>query len=121
MFSTDQCEGLPEDLSAPVAPVDRSLILPEADALIRATGADIRIMGGEAFYVPSRDTIQIPRPEAFPDPVNWHRTAFHELGHWTGHPTRLDRDQSGRFGSPAYGREELCALSGQSAPCLTLH
>jgi antirestriction protein ArdC len=120
VFSTDQCEGLPEDLSAPVAPVDRSLILPEADALIRATGADIRIMGGEAFYVPSRDYIQIPRPDAFPDPINWHRTAFHELGHWTGHPSRLSRDQSGRFGSPEYGREELCAEMTSAFVCAAL-
>ncbi len=120
VFSTDQCEGLPEDLSAQIAPVDRSLILPEADALIRATGADIRIVGGEAFYVPSRDYIQITRPEAFPDPINWHRTAFHELGHWTGHPSRLSRDQSGRFGSPEYGREELCAEMTSAFVCAAL-
>jgi antirestriction protein ArdC len=35
--------------------------------------------------------------------------ALHELGHWTGHKTRLDRDLSGRFGSGAYAQEELRA------------
>ncbi|MBP6770765.1 MAG: hypothetical protein KA171_23515, partial [Reyranella sp.] len=44
----------------------------------------------------------------------------HELGHWTGHATRLGRDQTGSFGSKDYGREELVALSGQSAPPTTL-
>ena len=46
---------------------------------------------------------------------------YHELGHWAGSKERLARDQSGRFGSALYAREELCALSGQSAPCLTHH
>ena len=34
---------------------------------------------------------------------------LHELGHWTGHPKRLNRDLSGRFGSGAYAQEELRA------------
>lgn len=120
VFSTDQCEGLAEELAAPLAPVNTALIQPQADALIRATGADVRILGGEAFYVPSRDYIQIPRPDAFPDRINWHRTAFHELGHWTGHPSRLDRDQKGRFGSSEYGREELVAEMTSAFVCASL-
>lgn len=120
VFSTDQCEGLPEELAAPIEPVDTNLIQPQADALIRETGADVRIFGAEAFYVPSHDYIQIPRPDAFPDPINWHRTAFHELGHWTGHPSRLDRDQKGRFGSSEYGREELIAEMTSAFVCASL-
>ena len=34
---------------------------------------------------------------------------FHELGHWTAHPSRLNRDLQHRFGSSAYAREELIA------------
>jgi antirestriction protein ArdC len=34
---------------------------------------------------------------------------FHELGHWTGHKSRLDRDLKGRFGDRAYAAEELIA------------
>jgi antirestriction protein ArdC len=51
----------------------------------------------------------VPTPDAFFEPINWHRAALHELGHWTGHPTRLARDLSGSFGSKSYGQEELCA------------
>ena len=36
-------------------------------------------------------------------------TALHELGHWTGHWTRLNRDLSGRFGSGAYAHEDCGA------------
>ena len=34
---------------------------------------------------------------------------MHELGHWTGHPERLDRDMSGVDGTPEYWFEELVA------------
>src|SRR5262249_35047268 len=84
-------------------------VLPQAEALIRATGADIRIGGTRAFYVPSADTIQVPPPSAYFEPINWHRTVCHELGHWSGHESRLNRDMTGAFGSPSYGREELVA------------
>jgi antirestriction protein ArdC len=81
VFNADQCENLPADLAPPPAPVHDNLILPQADALIRATGADLRIGGNRAFYVPSPDYIQVPPPSAFFEPINFHRTVFHELGH----------------------------------------
>ena len=81
VFNTDQCEDLPADIAPPPAPLAENLILPQAEALIRATGADIRIGGERAFYVPSADYIQVPPPSAFFEPINWHRTVFHELGH----------------------------------------
>jgi antirestriction protein ArdC len=34
---------------------------------------------------------------------------LHELAHASGHPTRLNRDLSGGFGSAAYAKEELRA------------
>ncbi|MCP5385451.1 MAG: hypothetical protein H6916_01360 [Novosphingobium sp.] len=46
---------------------------------------------------------------------------YRHKSHWTGAKDRLARDLSGRFGSSAYAAEELVALSGQSAPCLTHH
>lgn len=120
VFSAEQCDGLPEGVAVEHAPIADGLIEPTVQALIAASGADLRLGGGEAYYAPSSDFVQLPRPEAFFHPIDWHRTALHELGHWTGHRTRLARDQSGRFGSGAYAREELVALSGQSAPPATL-
>jgi antirestriction protein ArdC len=81
VFNTDQCENLPKEVTTAPAPVAEGLIFPEAEALIAATGADFRIGGERAFYSPSHDVIQVPRPEAYFEPINWHRTALHELGH----------------------------------------
>jgi antirestriction protein ArdC len=65
--------------------------------------------GGEAYYVPALDTITVPPVGAFNSPAEFYATLFHEMGHSTGHPSRLDRFEPGSFGSHAYGREELVA------------
>jgi antirestriction protein ArdC len=80
VFNTDQCQDLPDDLTTAPPPIPDGLILPHAEALIGATGADLRIGGDRAFYVPSADYIQVPSPDAYFEPINWHRTALHELG-----------------------------------------
>ena len=95
-------------------------MLPQAEALIRATGADIRIGGNRAFYVPSADYIQVPPPSSYFEPINWHRTVCHELGHWSGAEHRLHRDLSGGFGSASYAREELVAEMAGAFVCATL-
>jgi antirestriction protein ArdC len=59
------------------------VIEPAARTLITATGADFRIGGARAFYSPSGDFVQVPLPQAYFEPINWHRTAFHEIGHNT--------------------------------------
>jgi antirestriction protein ArdC len=120
VFNADQCEDLPAAIAPPPAPVDDNLILPQAEALIRATGADIRIGGNRAFYVPSADYIQVPPPSAFFEPINFHRTVFHECGHWSGHVSRLNRDHSGGFGSSSYAREELVAEMTGAFVCAAL-
>ena len=120
VFNTDQCENLPPALTSAPAPIAEGLILPHAEALIAATGADFRIGGDRAFYRPVHDFIQVPRPEAYFEPINWHRTALHELGHWTGHPSRLGRDLSGHFGSALYAKEELVAEMTSAFVCASL-
>ncbi len=120
VFNTDQCENLPEELTTAPAPVLEGLILPHAEALIAATGADFRIGGERAFYSPIHDFIQVPRPDAYFEPINWHRTALHELGHWVGHGSRLGRDLSGSFGSGLYAKEELIAEMTSAFVCASL-
>jgi antirestriction protein ArdC len=87
VFNTDQCENLPPELTSTPAPLPDGLILPHAEALISATGIEFRIGGERAFYSPIHDFIQVPRPEAYFEPINWHRTALHELAHASGHAT----------------------------------
>ena len=120
VFSTDQCDGLPEDLAIAPPPVPEGLIIPEVEALIRASGADLRLGGDKAYYAVGADHIQVPRPEAYFAPIDWHRTALHELGHWSGAAHRLRRDLSGGFGSAKYAREELVAEMCAAFCCATL-
>jgi antirestriction protein ArdC len=120
VFNTDQCENLPEALIAAPVSVPEGLILPHAEVLIAASGADFRVGGDRAFYSPNHDFIQVPRPEAYFEPINWHRTAVHELGHWSGHPSRLGRDLSGGFGSALYAKEELIAEITSAFVCASL-
>src|SRR3546814_7643150 len=85
-----------------------------------ATGADFRIGGARAFYDVGGDYVQVPPQPAFTHQIDFYRTALHELGHWTGSKERLARDQSGRFGSALYAREELCADFASAYLCAAL-
>jgi antirestriction protein ArdC len=120
VFNTDQCEGLPEEVAAAVVPPQPDQIEPQAEVLIAATGANFRIGGARAYYNTAGDFVQVPPPAAYFEPINWHRTAFHELGHWTGHASRLNRDHSGSHGSKSYAREELVAEMAGAFICASL-
>jgi antirestriction protein ArdC len=80
-----------------------------ANVILTNSGAAVRIGGERAYYSPGTDHIQLPPDAAFERPEDWSATALHELGHWSGHKSRLDRDLTGRFGSGAYAQEELRA------------
>ncbi|MCP4936067.1 MAG: antirestriction protein ArdC, partial [bacterium] len=64
--------------------------------------------------------VQLPPQPAFFEQIDYYRTFFHELGHWTGHAKRLDRDQSGRFKTKSYAREELIAEMTAAFTCAAL-
>lgn len=121
VFNIDQCDGLPNELYAQhAAALSERETIPQAEALIAATGADIRTGAPHACYIPSQDRIEVPLQQAYPEQINWYRTVLHELGHWTAHPTRLDRDQSGGFRSASYAREELVAELCSAFTCAAL-
>jgi antirestriction protein ArdC len=80
VFNLAQCEGLPDDLAVAVPPPAPGLIEPRVEALIEATGIDFRIGGDRALYMPELDYIQVPPPQAYFEPINWYRTALHEIG-----------------------------------------
>lgn len=120
VFNVAQCESLPESAQAGAKPLPERVIVPQAESLIDATGADFRSGGSRAFYAPAEDYIQVPPQPVFFDQINYYRTCFHELGHWTGHASRLTRDLSGRFGSGKYAREELVAEMASAFLCASL-
>lgn len=120
VFNSAQCENLPEEIVTTAPPPEPGLIEPKVEALIEATGIDFRIGGDRAFYVPAHDYVMVPPPQAFFEPINWHRTALHEMSHASGHPSRLARDQSGSFGTKTYFVEEVVAELASAFCCASL-
>jgi antirestriction protein ArdC len=118
VFNLVQCEGLPEKLATP-SPAP-GLIEPTVESLIKATEIDFRIGGNDAFYESAQDYVQVPSPQAYFEPINWHRTALHELGHASGAKHRLNRDLSGSRGSKKYAFEELVAEINAAFCCASL-
>lgn len=91
-----------------------------ADEFIAATGADIEHGHNHAAYDPRLDRIELPAAEQFHSTEARYGTTLHELVHWTGHQSRLERDLSGRFGDDAYAAEELVAELGAAIACAAL-
>lgn len=62
-----------------------------------------------AFYTPLFDTVTMPNKNLFKSTETYYYTLFHELSHWTGHSSRLDRDLQGKKSENKYAFEELIA------------
>ena len=96
------------------------------DALIAASGADIVYGGDRAFYAPGPDRIAIPEKERFTGTETmsaaeaFEATRLHEMVHWSGAETRLDRGFGARFGDKSYAFEELIAELGAAYLCAQL-
>lgn len=120
VFNLDQIEGLDDRYPPPVRPAFADRIR-HAERYFAATGAQIRAGGDIACYRPDADTVHMPAFEAFLDAEAYYAVLAHELVHWTGHASRLDRDLTlGRFGDEAYAREELVAELGAAFVCADL-
>ena len=106
VFNASQMENVPEYKPEPPAwePLE------EAERILKASGARMYFNKQDtAYYSPRSDSIHMPPKSLFPDARSFYSTALHELGHWTGHSSRLDRDLVNKFGSPEYAKEELRA------------
>lgn len=110
VFNVSDIENLPEV----EVPSQEFTPIEKAESVLTASGAKITWEGTRAFYRPSNDEIFMPTRERFSAPVNAYAVALHELTHWTGHSSRLDRDFSGKFGSESYAFEELVAELGSA-------
>lgn len=118
VFNGADIVGLPE-FRRDVAWVPNEL----AERLIAATGANIEhttiarvgsfgIKDNAAFYHPTQDRIVLPPRNQFKSDGDYYATALHELAHWTGHTSRLNRltgSSEQYFGKPEYAKEELRA------------
>lgn len=112
LFNVAQIDGLPESLTAPTETTGKFNPIADAEKLLTASCAEINHGFDGAFYAPGKDQICLPARERFTSPENYYATALHELTHWTGHESRLNRQFGKRFGDDAYAFEELVAELG---------
>jgi antirestriction protein ArdC len=126
VFNAEQVEGYDAESEAlpEVTPVERDA---RADAFFSAIPASVsHTQHARAFYSPSLDVINLPAPEQFvATPTStalesYYSTLAHELTHWTGHKSRLNRLTGDGFGSQEYAREELVAELGAAFLCAEL-
>lgn len=113
VFNVEQCENLN------LAPYDKNQVRHDwepceaAEQILKRSGAVIKhVDGNRAFYSPTTDDITLPKKEQFISQVEYYDTALHELGHWTGHSSRLARNLGNGFGTEEYAKEELRAEIG---------
>lgn len=133
VFHIDDVEGLeakhhPEPVEVkipkwhyePVEGIDASSYNPAAESIIASYISRAATLGLEregnsdrAYYSPYEDKVVVPNVTQFADIAEYYSTLFHELGHSTGHSTRLNRftgtAANAAFGSEEYSREELVA------------
>lgn len=107
IFNVQQMQNVP-----PLTPIEGHQWQAEEAAERILRGANPKLFHDQqnrAFYSPTKDEIHLPARELFPTATMYYATALHELGHWTGHSSRLGRDLANTFGSQDYAREELRA------------
>lgn len=117
VFNVEQFEGLNlpkipeiEQPDHKWTPVER------AENLLKSSKANIsnELTCLVPHYSPLSDKITLPLPNQYHDAENYYSTALHELSHWTGHSSRLNRDFSKDKHTQKYAREELRAEIGSA-------
>lgn len=108
VFNAEQIEGLaPLERKEPGHEWERQQ---RAESILARSGAVIEHRPGDrAYYSPREDKIVLPEREQFDQSDKYYATALHELGHWTGHESRLDRGLTENRDKESYAKEELRA------------
>lgn len=113
VFNVEQIDGLPAKFTDRHPAFENT---DERDAAAEAffanTGAAISHGGDMACFSPALDAIRMPAFAHFTNSGSYYATLAHEMTHWTGHKSRLDRNLANRFGDEAYAVEELVAELG---------
>lgn len=118
-FNIDQVEGIERPDHNPEINPDVSSD-DVAEAFVAATGANIERADGTPCFIPSRDIVRCPPRMNFRSNGDYYATMFHELTHWSGGKSRLNRELGKRFGDSAYAAEELVAELGAAFLCADL-
>lgn len=120
VFNLTQIEGLESVVEDERCTVQKSEpeICEDAEKVLKASGAHLFFDGGPmAFYNIETDSIHMPEKAAFQDQLGYYSTLLHELTHWTGAKSRLDRSLQSNKATSQYAVEELVAELGSSFLC----
>ena len=109
VFAAEQVDGADDVLARRRPERDTPDRIDAAERYFAAVGARVELGGNRAYYHSTTDEIHVPGLERFDHAAHYYATLAHEHAHWTGHPDRLARDLTGRFGDDAYAAEELVA------------
>lgn len=120
VFNVEQTAHLPDTLTCLPKPQPLPAALEQVEAFLARIGAKVLHGGDRAAYSPNFDLITLPEPTRFESAPHYYATSLHEHGHWSGHPSRLNRDLAGRFGTEAYAAEELVAELTAAYLCAAL-
>lgn len=112
VFNVEQWEGL--DLDSLEREIFEWDPIEKAENLISQIPGDpvIKHEGIQAFYHKLDDSITMPAMDRFENPEDYYGVLFHELGHWTGAASRLDRksvSDATAYSQESYSEEELVA------------
>jgi len=112
VFNLSQMDNVPEADPERTAQHTRDvsdLTVQLCEEIVEAAGVDVVHGYRQAYYSPSDDKIYMPERETFESDAAYFATLLHEIGHWTGHESRLNREFSFDRKAPSYAREELRA------------
>lgn len=120
VFNASQIEGI--DFEQPYKQASEFSPIEKAEKVIEAMQNKPVIVHEQqqAYYMPTTDKINMPQKTSFDSSENYYATLFHELGHSTGHASRLNRKgivELNRFGSHEYSFEELVAELASAYTC----
>lgn len=117
VYNQDQVSA--ETLPKKFQPADPADLPEEFDPIAEAeaiaagyTEVEVRHGGNRAYYSPRADFIGMPERHQFDGAEEYYSTLFHEMGHSTGHQSRLARPdllEMHHFGDVSYSKEELVA------------
>lgn len=114
VFNLDQIEGL--EVKTENQDINSS---EEIETILNAVNPIVRQQGERAYFSISDDYINMPLKSKFRDTEGYYSTLIHELIHWTGHKSRLNRFEETELDTKQEKRafEELVAEIGASFFC----
>ena len=87
------------------------------EQFLRSIPAEVHVLGNVANYKPGKDAITVPAMEQFESPSAWYATVAHEMAHWTGSESKLNRLKGKAFGDEDYAYEEMVAELASAYLC----